>query len=480
MVARTISRYRDRSGYVIRLFLILFFENKEACAIIMSTMSDMHHETPHKQTAVRFGTNALLATGLAFVFAAAAFFSGLQIGSGMGSGSNLEANAFSLFDSQEEPIDDVSLDEFWRVWNLLEEKFVVGSTTDSLTDLDKVRGAIDGLVASYDDPYTVYLPPVDAQQFDEDISGNFSGVGMEVGIRDRVITIISPLPETPAQRAGLVAEDIIVRIDDAPTDGMSIDEAVRLIRGEKGTEVKLTIYREGELELMDIFVTRDNISIPTIKTEVKGDVFIIQLFSFNAISEMKMQEALREYTQSGATKIVLDLRGNPGGFLQSAVSIAGYFLPTGKIVVRESFGDGIDEQVFRSQGKNLKQFTPEEVVVLVNGGSASASEILAGALKEHKAAIVIGQTTFGKGSVQELVELPDGSSLKVTIARWLTPNGTSISEGGLEPDITIERTPQQMIDGEDPQLDAALEWLAGNKDIGQETEEDSAADIQEN
>jgi carboxyl-terminal processing protease len=432
-------------------------------------MSDVHHReerTVSKLSNAKSSGNVLLGAGLALVLAGAAFFSGLQLGSGMEAGTNLEANAFSLFDSQGEVDDDVDLDEFWRVWNLLDEKFVIGSTTESLSDVEKVQGAIDGLVGSYGDPYTVYLPPVDAQQFDEDISGNFSGVGMEVGIRDRIITVISPLPGTPAEKAGLIAQDAVMQIDGESTDGMSIDEAVRLIRGEKGTEVVLTVYREGELELLEIPVTRDTISIPTIKTEVRDDVFIIQLFSFNALSEMKMQEALREYSQSGATKIVLDLRGNPGGFLQSAVSIAGYFLPTGKVVVRESFGDGADEQVFRSEGKSLKQFTPEEVVVLVNGGSASASEILAGALKEHGAATVIGETTFGKGSVQELVELPGGASLKVTIARWLTPNGTSISEGGLAPNIVIERTPQQMIDGEDTQLDAALEYLAGNRDIG--------------
>ena len=197
---------------------------------------------------------------------------------------------------------------------------------------------------------------------------------------------------------------------------------------------------------------------------MRGDVFIIRLFNFNAIAEMEMQKALRAYVNSGAQKMVIDLRGNPGGFLQSAVSIAGYFLPTGKVVVRENFGENVDEQVFRSQGKDLREYTPEDVVVLINGGSASASEILAGALQEHGIATLIGETTFGKGSVQELVRLPYDSSVKVTVARWLTPNGRSISAGGLAPDIEIRRTPQQFLDGEDPQLDAALEWLSGEKD----------------
>lgn len=424
--------------------------------------STVHNERTEMGTVK--GGGALLAVGLSFVFAAAAFFSGLQIGSGMEGGDVLQANAFSVLGISEAPPEDVELDEFWRVWNVLEEKFVAATSTDTLSAEERVRGAIAGLVDSYDDPYTVYLPPKDSAQFQENISGNFSGVGMEVGMRDGVITIISPLPDTPAENAGLLAGDVIVRIDGTSTEDMSIDEAVQLIRGEKGTEVVLTIYRDGETEFIEVPVTRDTIAIPTIETEVRGDVFIIRLFNFNAIAEMEMQKALRTYVNSGAQKMVIDLRGNPGGFLQSAVSIAGYFLPTGKVVVRENFGENVDEQVFRSQGKDLREYTPEDVVVLINGGSASASEILAGALQEHGVATLIGETTFGKGSVQELVRLPYDSSVKVTVARWLTPNGRSISAGGLAPDIEIRRTPQQFLDGEDPQLDAALEWLSGEKD----------------
>lgn len=428
---------------------------------------DDNQTTPQStETGKPANSNLLLGIGLAVVFAAAAFFSGVQFGSGSGlTNGGMEASAFSLFQNNSQPAEGVSLEEFWRVWNLMEEKFVASTTTEPVTIEQRLQGAIDGLVESYGDPYSIYLPPVDAEQFQEDISGNFSGVGMEIGERNNVITVISPLPDTPAERAGVVAGDIIVKIDGESTESMNVDEAVNRIRGEKGTEVKLTIYREGESDFKDIAIVRDTILVPTIKTEVQGDVFVIKLFSFNAIAELKMQEALREYVTSGTKKMVIDLRGNPGGFLQSAVSIAGYFLPTGKVVVRESFGGGIDEQVFRSQGKDLRQFAPEEIVVLINGGSASASEILAGALQEHGVATLIGETTFGKGSVQELVELPDGSSLKVTVARWLTPNGISISEGGLKPDIVITRTPQQFLENIDPQLDAALEWLAGNKNI---------------
>lgn len=407
----------------------------------------------------------LLGVGLALLLAAAAFFSGMQLAAGETGDVQLEAGLFSLFARTPAPSEEVDLAEFWRVWNLMEEKFVSSSSTDSLSPEKRIQGAISGLVQSYDDPYTVFLPPTVAAEFDETISGNFGGVGMEVGIRDQVVTVIAPLPDTPASSAGIVAADIIVKIDETSTEGMSISEAVRLIRGEKGTDVLLTIFREGETGLLVIPVTRGTISIPTIKTEKRDDVFIISLYSFNALAESKMAEALQEYSQSGTKKLVLDLRGNPGGFLQSAVAIGSYFIPAGEVIVRENFGDGSTEELYRSHGKTLGSAAPEEMVVLTDGGSASASEILAGALSQQGIATLIGKTTFGKGSVQELVDLPDGSSLKVTIARWFTPDGTSISVDGLAPDVEVNRTPQQVMADEDPQLEAAVLWLNGDKEL---------------
>ena len=416
------------------------------------------------QTSKQSHTKNFLGVGLALILAAAAFFSGMHIGIGGAQDVGQQAGLFSLFLRTPAPSEPVELGEFWRVWNLLEEKFVSSSSTP-LTSEEKIEGAIKGLVQSYDDPYTVFLPPVDAAAFDSNISGNFSGVGMEVGIRDSVVTVIAPLPDTPAQRAGMVAADIIVKIDETSTEGMTINDAVKLIRGEKGTTVVLTVYREGEIELLDIPVIRDTINIPTVKTEEKDGVFVIALYSFNALAESKMQEALQEYARSGSKKLILDLRGNPGGFLQSAVSIASHFVPAGEVIVRENFGDGSDEELYRASGRTLGKYAPEEMVVLVDRGSASASEILAGALSQHGIATLMGKTTFGKGSVQELVDLPDGSSLKVTIARWFTPDGTSISHEGLEPEIVIERTPQQIIANEDPQIEAAVKWLNGDKEL---------------
>ena len=397
----------------------------------------------------------LLGMGLAVLLASASFFSGLHIGTD----TKLEANLFSFFNTQTEADGSVDLNEFWQVWNLLDEKFVVSSTTQPISAQEKVQGAIGGLVKSYGDPYTIYFPPEDAAQFDEDISGNFSGVGMEVGIRDDIITVIAPLPDSPAEKAGFIAGDSIVKINGESTEGMSVDQAVRLIRGESGTEVKFTMFRKGDKEFREMSVIRATITIPTSKTETRDDVFIISLYSFNAISEAEMQNALRSFVRSGKKKLVLDLRGNPGGYLQSAVSIASNFLPMGKVVVRESFGGGVAEQVYRSSGKVLGAAAPEKFVILVDGGSASASEILAGALQEHHVATLIGAQTFGKGSVQELLKLDDGSSLKVTVARWLTPEGRSISAGGLTPDVIVERTPDDRTNEKDPQLDAALEFL---------------------
>ncbi len=398
---------------------------------------------------------SLLGIGLAMLLAVATFFSGLHLGSEM----RLEASLGALFNPQPKVDASVDLSRFWEVWSILENKYVSGTTTSTLTSEERIQGAISGLVASYDDPYTIYLPPEEATAFAEEIAGNFSGVGMEVGIRDNMVTVIAPLPETPAEKAGILSGDTLIKIDDVTTEGMGTDEAVRRIRGERGTEVNLTVFREGDTEFREFTIVRDTIVIPTSKTEERDGVFIISLYSFNALAEAEMQTALRSFVRSGKDKLILDLRGNPGGYLESAVSIASYFLPLGKVVVRENFGGDEEEQLYRSSGKELGKSAPKSIVVLIDGGSASASEILAGALKEHDVATLIGETTFGKGSVQELVELGDGSSVKVTIARWLTPDGNSISEGGLAPDIEVKITPEDREAERDPQLEAAIEFL---------------------
>lgn len=423
----------------------------------------MIQDSEHKTESFIVSFNQLwIKIPLTLLLLLAIFVSGMYIGkTGTVFGKTVPIVAFLPMSDAAIAKDSVNLAEFWKVWGILNEKFVSASSSAPLSEEDKVRGAIAGLVKAYGDPYTMYFPPKEAEQFQETIAGNFSGVGMEVGMRKGVITIIAPLPGTPAEKAGLISGDAIVTIDGKTTDGMSIDEAVRLIRGEKGTKVKFSIYREGDTEFRTIEVTRDTIDIPTVKTETKDDTFIIALYSFNAVSDTKMEEAMNEYVASKKSKLILDLRGNPGGFMQSAVDIASFFMPAGKIVVRERAGVGGEDKVFRTRNRQVREFTPANLVVLVDGGSASASEILAGALHDHGVATIMGVNTFGKGSVQELVDLEDGSSVKVTIARWFTPNDVSISNGGLTPNILIKRTPKDREENKDPQKDAALRFLSG-------------------
>ena len=353
---------------------------------------------------------------------------------------------------------DTDFAPLWTAWNLLEARYVPTGSSTPVTSEERVWGAIQGLADSYGDPYTVFLPPIDNEIFSDDISGNFEGVGMEIGIRNNILTVIAPLKGTPAERAGILAGDRIFEIDGESTDDMTIDAAVSRIRGERGTEVVLTMARDGEVELLEIPVVRDVIEIPTIETTLRSDdIFVIELFNFSAVSPNLFRDALREFVESGSNKLILDLRGNPGGFLEASVDMASWFLPAGEVVLREDFG-GDEVEIHRSKGYDI--FDEDlEMIILIDRGSASASEILAGALSEYEVATLVGETSFGKGSVQELVGVTNDTSLKITIARWLTPNGTSISDGGLTPDIEVERTIEDFEEDRDPQLDRAVQIL---------------------
>ena len=344
-------------------------------------------------------------------------------------------------------------------WHLLEEKYLPATTTRRISNEEKLWGAISGLTQSLGDPYTTFLPPVERKLFEEDISGSFGGVGMEIGIREEVLTVISPLKDTPAERAGLRAGDKILAIDGKPTQGFSIEQGVGHIRGPIGSKVVLTILREGNTTPFEVEITRASISIPTIDTDLRqDDIFVIKLYNFSATSPNLFRAAMREFIQSGSNKLILDLRGNPGGFLEASVDVASWFLPVGAVVVEEYLGKDEKSRFFRSKGYNV--FGNDlEMVVLINQGSASASEILAGALSEHRVATLIGMKTFGKGSVQELLPITDTTSLKVTVAHWLTPNGNSFSEKGLEPDIEVEITEESLKQNRDLQMERAVDYL---------------------
>ncbi|HET9641452.1 MAG TPA: S41 family peptidase [Candidatus Paceibacterota bacterium] len=395
--------------------------------------------------------------------AAVAFGVGIAVGAGNGDARSVVSHIPLLGDGLDATVDSsADLSPFWKAWNALNENYVVTHASSTLpTTKEKVYGAIQGLAAAYGDPYTVFLPPEESKAFNETISGSFAGVGMEIDIKDSVLTVVAPLKGTPAMAAGIRAGDQIVAIDGRSTDGISVEKAVSEIRGPAGTTVIFTVVRAGKT--MTIKVVRDTIQVPETEDgiDAKSGVYHIALYEFTSNSADLFDQAFTRFKNSGAHKLVIDLRGNPGGYLDAAVEVASHFLAPGKEIVTEDFGGKEPNQVHTSQGGN--DVPPgTKVVVLIDGGSASASEILAGALKDNHAATLIGTKSFGKGSVQTLLAL-DGGSLKVTVARWITPSGTWIMGNGITPDITVPFTPADAAAKKDPQMDRAVEFLTTGK-----------------
>lgn len=383
---------------------------------------------------------------LGVLFAAGVFYGGYTLGL---SNYNWESVVAKQVAGTAIPQDIQNADfaPFWKAWQILDTKIapnkIATTSTSTIVKVDgqqKVWGAIQGLASSYGDPYTTFFPPQEAKAFAESVKGSFGGVGMEVTMKDKVITVVTPLKGTPAEKAGIKAKDRIIKIDGVSTLEMSLDKAVSLMHGDPGTIVKLTLIRESERRELELTITRAIIEVPTIATETKDGVFVIHLFSFTENSATKFRDALLEfgklYDSGASNKLVVDLRSNPGGYLESAVDIASFFLPEGKEIVREVGNREYGEKVYRSRGFNV--FGDNlKMAILIDGGSASASEIVASALHDHGKAILVGEQSFGKGSVQELIPLTPDTSLKVTIARWLTPKGASISDGGITPDFVV-------------------------------------------
>ncbi|MBU0612629.1 S41 family peptidase [Patescibacteria group bacterium] len=342
---------------------------------------------------------------------------------------------------------------FWETWRTIQNKYY----DRPVSEKDLFYGALVGMSASVQDPYTVFFDPEISQDFNEQISGTFEGIGIEIGIKDDQLVVIAPLPETPAYNAGVLAGDQIVSIDGTDTTGITLDLAVGMIRGEKGTSVELGIRRENEEDLVSISIVRETIKVESISWKMlDGNVAHIVLSDFNENTEKGFEKAVREIILEEPKGVILDLRNNPGGFLATAVNIAGYFVAENDVVLVEDFGNGNENSYVVENGED---FIDYPMIVLVNAGTASASEIVAGAIQDHGIATVLGEQTFGKGTVQELNEFADGSSLKITVAEWLTPNGRSIDKEGITPDVIVEITLDDIEAGLDPQLNKAVELL---------------------
>ena len=347
---------------------------------------------------------------------------------------------------------DVDFQMFWDVWKILQNEYLRGPVSEK----DLLYSALDGLVEGVGDPYTRFFDPEQADSFQTDLEGKFEGIGAEIGIRDDRVVIVAPLSGSPAIAAGAKAGDIIYLIDEADTLGMSIDEAVRRIRGPGGSIVTLTVSHDGLDDVAEIPITRDVIEVSSVEWEVREDgVAVVDIFFFNEDTARNFNKAVVDILSQGATGLVVDMRNNPGGFLDRAVTITGEWIGN-KTVVFEKMEDGY---LVPLDAQGIARLGGIPTVVLVNGGSASATEIVAGALQDYEVATVIGEQTFGKGSVQAYQEFEDGSGLKLTIAEWLTPKGRSIQDDGITPDEIIEYTVEDFEAEVDPQFDRAIEML---------------------
>jgi len=341
---------------------------------------------------------------------------------------------------------------FWDAWKIVEDK----SNLETLDYQKMVYGAVEGMVDSLGDPYTVFLDPEESKIFDEDMKGSFSGIGVEIGFRDKLLTVIAPLKDSPGEKAGLLPGDKILKVDDEEIIGVNIDKAVSLIRGKKGTKVLLTIAREGLDELKEVEIIRDTIILKTVEWEViENNIAYLKISQFKEDTTFELDDKIDEILAIGPQGIIIDLRNNSGGYVGTVKEVAGRFLDYREVVFIEDFGN--EESVHKTIGN--KRFFDIPIIVLINEGSASASEILAGALRDNMGVKLVGKKTFGKGSVQELKYLKDGSSLKITVAEWLTPNRIVINNNGIEPDFEIEMSFEDYKNNRDPQLEKAMELL---------------------
>jgi carboxyl-terminal processing protease len=350
-------------------------------------------------------------------------------------------------------LENIDFNLYFEVWQNIKNDYVDHNFLD---DQEMFYGSLKGLTNSLNDPYTVFLDPTETEEFYDDLSGSFEGIGAEVGIRDEMVTIIAPLKGMPAEKAGLRSGDKIYAINGEITMGMSINEAVRKIRGPKDTEVMLTILREEEEQALEISIQRGIILVKSVEWELlEDDIFLISISNFHEDTLGLFNQAVMEMKGKNVNKLILDLRNNPGGYLETAIDLASEWIKEGPVVIEQLRGNKRKEH-FTTKTTRLNDI---ETIVLINEGSASASEILAGALRDYHLATLIGEQTFGKGSVQNLKKLSDGSALKISVAKWLTPAGDYINEKGIEPNIIVEISKEDYENEIDPQMNKAIELL---------------------
>ena len=379
----------------------------------------------------------------------------------------LEPKEFKVINQNQAP-KDVDYQLLWDALRVVQDKYIEKSPTP-----DKILyGAVKGAVESFGDPYTTFFEPKTLESFKSDLAGQFDGIGAEIGKKEGNIVIVAPLDDMPAQKAGVLAGDIVVQVDGQSSAGWSVEDAVGKIRGQRGTKVTLTLYREGKPAPFDVEIIRDKIEIKSVKWEFKEidggkTIAVIRLTKFGDDTEALFEKAVNEILTKNVSGIVLDVRNNPGGYLQTSVELASFWVESGKLVVKEARSQGGDTD-YNALGRNrLKDI---KTVVLINGGSASAAEILSGALQDYGIAKLIGEKSFGKGSVQELVNLCGGflngcsdeealGAVKVTVAKWITPNGKNLNKDGLHPDIEVKLTEEDIKAQKDPQMEKAIEEI---------------------
>ncbi len=416
------------------------------------------NQPTRKEKFLRFALTGALILGV--------FVSGVLTGTSYGMRALLRGNSVSAITNvtnlfSHSDTTNVSFDQFWEVWKKVQEKYVYKPVTST----DLFYGSMVGMVAALKDPYSVYMPPVKAEEFKRDLSGEFFGIGAEIGLKETRVTIIAPLPDSPAEKAGLKAQDVIIMVDGTDIAGKPLDEVISLIRGPKDTVVTLTVVKQGSQTPKEIKITRGVITVPTVTWNVKdGSIVYMRISYFNDTTWNEFDKAAREIVAKKPKGIVLDLRSNPGGYLDTSVKVASEWVTSG-VIVYEKMNDGFRDQYTADAGKH--RFVGIPTVILVDEGTASGSEIVSGALQDYGVATLVGTKTFGKGSVQDFEYFPDGSALKLTIAEWLTPHERQINKVGIEPDETIEKmfVQKEGTDGTSPDhfvdkgLERALELL---------------------